>query len=114
MFYSTNLAILGIPGGWEFLVIALIALLLFGSRLPKVAKGLGRSIVEFKKGIKGVGDEIDDASEHSSSPDQSTIDSGKSEEAESEDAGAPPPPPDGGSPHRGKGDLSNPGETESS
>ena len=113
MFYSTNLAILGIPGGWEFLVIALIALLLFGSRLPKVAKGLGRSIVEFKKGIKGVGDEIDAASEHSSSPDQSTIDSGKSEEAESEDAGAPPPP-DGGSPHRGKGDLSNPGETESS
>ena len=112
MFYFTNLAFMGLPGGTEFLVIGLIALLLFGSRLPKVAKGLGRSIVEFKKGIKGVGDEIDDASEHSSSPDQSTIDFGKSEEAESEDAGAPPPP-DGGSPHREKGDLSNPGEAES-
>ena len=111
MFYSTNLAILGIPGGWEFLVIALIALLLFGSRLPKVAKGLGRSIVEFKKGIKGVGDEIEDASDESAPSSQPPA--GKSEVSDDEaDAGAPPPP-DGGSPHREKGDLSNPGEAES-
>ena len=111
MFYFTNLAILGLPGGTEFLVIALIALLLFGSRLPKVAKGLGRSIVEFKKGIKGVGDEIEDASEQASSPDQSTTGTGSGEGIDHEDGA--PPPPDGGSPHREKGDLSNPGEAES-
>ena len=111
MFYFTNLAILGLPGGTEFLVIALIALLLFGSRLPKVAKGLGRSIVEFKKGIKGVGDEIEDASDESAP--SSRPPAGKSEVSDDEaDAGAPPPP-DGGSPHREKGDLSNPGEAES-
>ena len=112
MFYFTNLALLGLPGGWEFLVVALIALLLFGSRLPKVAKGLGRSIVEFKKGIKGVGDEIEDATEEASSPDQSTT--GKAADPgdgiDHEDGA--PPPPDGGSPHREKGDLSNPGEAE--
>ena len=113
MFYSTYLAFLGLPGGMEFIIVGLIALLLFGSRLPKVAKGLGRSIVEFKKGIKGVGDEIDDASDYSASSGPSTIEPGAGAEAGDEDAGAPPPP-DGGSPHREKGDLSNPGETESS
>ena len=111
MFYFTNLAFMGLPGGTEFLVIGLIALLLFGSRLPKVAKGLGRSIVEFKKGIKGVGDEIEDASDESAPSSQPPA--GKSEVSDDEaDAGAPPPP-DGGSPHREKGDLSNPGEAES-
>ena len=111
MFYFTNLAFMGLPGGTEFIVIALIALLLFGSRLPKVAKGLGRSIVEFKKGIKGVGDEIEDASDQSAPSSQPPAE--KSEVSDDEaDAGAPPPP-DGGSPHREKGDLSNPGEAES-
>jgi len=111
MFYFTNLAFMGLPGGVEFLVVALIALLLFGSRLPKVARGVGRSIVEFKKGIKGVGDEIEDASDQSAPSSQPPA--GKSEVSDDEaDAGAPPPP-DGGSPHREKGDLSNPGEAES-
>ena len=113
MFNSTCLAFLGLPGGMEFIIVGLIALLLFGLRLPKVAKGLGRSIVEFKKGIKGVGDEIDDASDYSASSDSSTIESGSGGEVGHEDSGAPPPP-DGGSPHREKGDLSNPGETDSS
>ena len=111
MFYFTNLAFMGLPGGMEFLVVALIALLLFGSRLPKVARGVGRSIVEFKKGIKGVGDEIEDATEEASSPDQSTTGTGEGDGVDHEDGS--PPPPDGGSPHREKGDLSNPGEAES-
>lgn len=43
---------LGFP---ELLVILLIVLLLFGAkRLPEIAKGLGRSIQEFKKGMKDV------------------------------------------------------------
>ncbi len=38
------------PGGWEWLVILVIMLLLFGSRLPKVSKALGQSIGMFRKG----------------------------------------------------------------
>lgn len=54
----TTLA-LGMPGGWEWLIIGAIGLLLFGRRLPEVGRGLGRSIVEFRKGIKGIEDEIE-------------------------------------------------------
>lgn len=53
---------LGMPGGWEWFVILGIMLLLFGRRLPEIAKGVGRSIVEFKKGIKGIEEEIEDES----------------------------------------------------
>lgn len=47
---------LGLP---EMIIFGIIALLLFGKRLPEVARSLGKGIVEFKKGIKGVDDEID-------------------------------------------------------
>jgi sec-independent protein translocase protein TatA len=45
-----------LPGGWEWIAILVIALLLFGNRLPDVARGMGKSIVEFKKGLKGIQD----------------------------------------------------------
>ena len=47
------------PGGFEWVVIAIVALLVFGRRLPDVARSLGKSIVEFKKGIRDVKDDID-------------------------------------------------------
>ena len=40
-----------LPGGTEWLVILVIALLLFGARLPAVMRSLGGSIKEFKKGM---------------------------------------------------------------
>ena len=39
-------------GGQEFLIIGFIALLFFGTRLPKVARSLGQSVSEFKAGMK--------------------------------------------------------------
>lgn len=41
------------------IVILVIALLIFGKRLPDVARSLGKGIVEFKKGVKGIEDEVE-------------------------------------------------------
>lgn len=41
-----------LPGPTELWIILGIALLLFGHRLPGMARSLGSSIVEFKKGLK--------------------------------------------------------------
>jgi TatA/E family protein of Tat protein translocase len=43
-------------GPMELLIVLVVALLLFGNRLPSVARSLGRSMVEFKKGMNEVDD----------------------------------------------------------
>jgi sec-independent protein translocase protein TatA len=45
----------------EWGVILVIGLLLFGKRLPEVGRSIGKGIVEFKKGLAGIEDEIDQA-----------------------------------------------------
>lgn len=45
------LAFIGMPGPVELTIIAVIAVLLFGSRLPSVAKSVGQSFSSFKKGL---------------------------------------------------------------
>jgi|TARA_B100001540_G_C15509255_1_gene507270 sec-independent protein translocase protein TatA len=48
-----TLAILGLPGGGEWIIIALVILVLFGGRkIPELMKGLGSGIKEFKKASK--------------------------------------------------------------
>ncbi|MBN2581590.1 MAG: twin-arginine translocase TatA/TatE family subunit [Planctomycetes bacterium] len=46
-------------GPLELIVAAVIGLLLFGRRLPEVGRSLGRGIVEFKKGLKDVKEDLD-------------------------------------------------------
>ena len=46
-------------GEWNWIIIALAGLLLFGKRLPEVGRSLGKGIVEFKKGLAGIEEEID-------------------------------------------------------
>ncbi|MEM8864672.1 MAG: twin-arginine translocase TatA/TatE family subunit [Planctomycetota bacterium] len=53
-------------GVWQFAILLLIVLLLFGTRLPSVARSLGLSITEFKKGIKGIDDKSNSSSEDKS------------------------------------------------
>ena len=52
----------GLPGGYEFLVVGFVALLIFGNRLPSVMRSLGKSVTEFKKGVAGIEEDIDMAS----------------------------------------------------
>jgi sec-independent protein translocase protein TatA len=59
--YSLFAFFTGMPGPLEMMIVAAIILLLFGNRLPSVMRSMGRGIVEFKKGIKGIEDDIDDA-----------------------------------------------------
>jgi len=59
---ATTLFAFGFPGLPEMLVVALVVLLLFGSRLPSVMRSLGVGITEFKKGIRGEIDEDGKAS----------------------------------------------------
>jgi sec-independent protein translocase protein TatA len=42
----------------EMIIFGIIAVLLFGSRLPSVARSLGKSIVEFKKGMNDLTSEV--------------------------------------------------------
>jgi sec-independent protein translocase protein TatA len=57
------LAALGLPGGAEWILILAFGLLIFGKRLPEVGRSLGKGIVEFKKGLKGVEDDIEEQSD---------------------------------------------------
>lgn len=42
----------GVPGGWEWIVILVVALLIFGKRLPEIARAAGKSLSSFKKGVR--------------------------------------------------------------
>ena len=46
---------IGMP---EIIIIGIVGILLFGRRLPEVGKNLGKTIVEFKKGLSATTDEI--------------------------------------------------------
>jgi len=46
-------------GAGELLIVGLVALLLFGNRLPSVMRSLGKGISEFKRGISDVTKDIE-------------------------------------------------------
>ncbi len=50
------------PGPMEMLIIGVIAVLLFGKRLPEVGRSLGKGLMEFKKGVQGIDEEVESAS----------------------------------------------------
>lgn len=55
----TNGALFAIPMPVTVTIVAIVMFVLFGNRLPSVMRSLGRSVVEFKKGVAGVEEEIE-------------------------------------------------------
>ncbi len=72
----------GMPGGMEWIIILIVALLIFGKRLPEVMKSMGKGIVEFKKGVKGVEDDVEEAIEKK--PDKLETAENKNEKTETD------------------------------
>lgn len=46
---------------FELLIVGIVAVLLFGNRLPSVARSMGKSLTEFKRGMQGLDNEVRDA-----------------------------------------------------
>ncbi len=52
-------AFLGGVGIFEIMLILVVALLVFGNRLPEIAKQIGKGYLDFRKGLKNLEDEIE-------------------------------------------------------
>ena len=50
-------------GPWEIAGIVAVGVLLFGSRLPSIARALGKSVTEFKAGVKDVKNDLNEATD---------------------------------------------------
>lgn len=58
--YMQYILAFGFPGSWEWIIVLVVALLIFGKRLPEIARSIGKSLTEFKKGISEAKDAKDD------------------------------------------------------
>ncbi len=69
----------------EVVILAVLGLLIFGRRLPEVGRSLGKGIVEFKRGLSGIEEDIDSAgdmppeTDADASSDPTRIDAGNTE-----------------------------------
>lgn len=62
------------PIGWqELIILAVIGILIFGKRLPEVGRSVGKSIVEFKKGLKDIDEQVDAAVQRQNAPEQESV-----------------------------------------
>ena len=45
-------------GGTEMFILLILGVLLFGKKLPEVGRSLGKGLVEFKRGLQGIEDDV--------------------------------------------------------
>jgi sec-independent protein translocase protein TatA len=61
MFLANNLLLIGAPQGWEWFIIVLAVLVLFGGRkIPEFMRGIGKGIREFNDAKSNVKKEIEE------------------------------------------------------
>jgi sec-independent protein translocase protein TatA len=77
-----NIVAFGMPGGYEWIIILVVAVLIFGRRLPEIARGMGKSLTEFKKGVSEAQNEVTNVIDEDISP----IEEAEAEEEESKKA----------------------------
>lgn len=85
------------PGGTDMIIIAVVAVLLFGKNLPQVARQAGKALSELKKGMAGLQSELNSAIYNDSPSNNSRVSSysSYSDDDESDEPTAPkfvPPP----------------------
>ena len=61
LFYTDILAMMGFSG-WELGILLVLGLLVFGRRLPELGRSVGKTIVEFKKGLAGIESDVNSSS----------------------------------------------------
>ena len=52
-------------GSWQVIILLLVVLLLFGNRLPEVMRNMGKSVTEFKKGVRDADEDENSQQEES-------------------------------------------------
>ncbi|OWK45493.1 twin-arginine translocase TatA/TatE family subunit [Fimbriiglobus ruber] len=55
-------------GMQEILLLLLLGVLLFGRKLPDIGRSLGKTVIEFKKGINGMEEELNSSTSNTSRP----------------------------------------------
>jgi sec-independent protein translocase protein TatA len=88
---------MGIPGGWELMLILAVLVLLFGaSKLPNAARSIGQSMRIFKAETKGMRseDKTADSAQHQGTQNQGTQHQGTQNHG-TQHQGTPPAQPDG-------------------
>jgi len=79
-------------GGWEWVIVILAILLLFGAKkIPELARGLGQGIKEFKKATREVTDEIQNAAEDKPVAPGKSVTSGPSQSGQTVSQSSTPP-----------------------
>ena len=73
---------MGMPSGWELLLVVGVVVLLFGGKkIPELAKGLGKGIKDFKKAVneddepqqQSAAKEIEDKKEKTASAENASV-----------------------------------------
>ena len=88
-----NMLAMWAPGPFELIVILIIAVLIFGRRLPEIARGVGKSLTEFKKGAREAQNEVNREIDRAADAEE-TLRAGSKTETKSETPAEPAPEPE--------------------